>query len=105
MQKTLDSLLADCGEESLMTPAPASLRSRIYSALVREVEKSAPLRPLSATVQAGYAICAWENLTRHLPHGEASNHCTICPARVLAETVDSISIPWSGCPYHKLHSR
>ena len=88
-----------------MTPAPASLRSRIYSALVREVEKSAPLRPLSATVQAGYAICAWENLTRHLPHGEASNHCRICPARVLAETVDSISIPWSGCPYHKLHSR
>ena len=105
MQKTLDSLLIGCAEEPLVTPARASRRSRIYSALIREAEKRGPLRPLSESVQGGYAICDWEKLVRHLPDGEVKNHCTICPARVVAETFENISVPWSGCPYRKLHAK
>lgn len=85
--------------------APAALRSRIYSALIREVEKSIPLRSLFETEAAGFAICDWEKLTRHLPGGETRNHCAFCHARVVAETFDGLSMPWSGCPYHRLHSK
>jgi hypothetical protein len=105
MQKTVDSLFASCAEEPPVTSAPASLRSRIYSAVVREAEQSVPLRPLTATVQAGYAICDWEKLMKHMRNGEVKNHCTVCPARVVAETFDRISMPWPGCPYRKLHSK
>ncbi len=50
--------------------------------MIRELEKNAPLRPLSPSVEAGYAICFWEKLVRHVPDGEAGNPCTICRARV-----------------------
>ncbi len=105
MQKTVESLLEDYEDESRITPAPASFRSRLYTSLIHEAQRSAPLRPLSATADAGYAICEWENLTRHLPRGEVTNHCTVCHARVFAEIFDSLAMPWDGCPYHKLHSR
>ena len=105
MQKKLDAFLESCKEDLVTSPTPASLRSRIYSAVVQEAEKNAPLRPLSASVQAGYAICDWENLTRHLPQGEVRNHCRICHARIVAENFDNISMPWFGCPYHRLHSK
>lgn len=105
MEKKLDDLFAEGREAPSDTTAPASLRSRIYSAVIREAEKSAPLRPVSESEEAGYAICAWERMTRHLPGGETRNHCKICHARVVAETFDSVSMPWQGCPYHKLHSR
>ena len=104
MKKPVDTFLNDCRDDSPMIPAPAALRSRLYTALIREIETAAPLRPLAESAQAGYAICDWENLTRHLPRGESRNHCIICHARVLAETFDSIAMPWAGCPYHKLHS-
>ena len=105
MLKKLESLLAGADEESSLTPAPAALRSRIYSAVVREAQKQSPLRPLSGSMQSGYAICAWENLVRHLPGGETKNHCALCPARKVAEASDRLSIPWSGCPYRELHCR
>ncbi len=103
MLKTLDSLLAAAEQESLVTSAPAALRSRIYSAVIREAQKRSPLRPLTASMQSGYTICTWENLIRRLPGGETKNHCTLCPARKLAEASDSLSIPWSGCPYREFH--
>ena len=105
MEIKLDHLFAELSDSPDTTPAPASLTSRIYSTMVREAAKSIPLRPLSESQNAGYAICDWERLTRHVPGGESRNHCTICHARVLAETFDSVSMPWHGCPYHKLHSR
>ena len=105
MEIKLDDLFAELSDSPDITPAPASLRSHIYSAMVREAARSIPLRPLSESQNAGYAICDWERLTRHVPGGESRNHCTICHARVLAETFDSVSMPWPGCPYHKLHSR
>lgn len=105
MRKPVEEFLADFADSSLSTSAPASFRSRLYTALVREVETTAPLRPLTETADAGFDLCDWENLTRHLPNGESRNHCILCHARVLAETFDSISMPWAGCPYHKLHAR
>ncbi len=105
MRTKVETLLEDYKSDDRVTPTPASLRSRLYTALIRDIEKTAPLRPLAETVQAGFAICDWEKLTRHLPNGETRNHCTFCHARVLAETFDSIAMPWAGCPYHKLHSR
>lgn len=104
MPDPFDSIPAT-DDELDTVPAPAALRSRIYSALIREVEKSIPLRPLSETEAAGFAICDWEKVTRHLPGGETRNHCTLCHARVVAETFDGLSMPWNGCPYHKLHSK
>jgi hypothetical protein len=82
--------------------APASLKSRLYSALVADQAASGPLLSLPATQAAGRPLCVFENLLQVLPVGErvtSMNPCRICHARVLAETFESPPIYWPHCPY------
>jgi hypothetical protein len=82
--------------------APSSLKSRLYSALVQEQQKSGPLASLDQTVAAGYHLCVFEKLVQIMPVGQqAKSHffCKVCHARVLGEAVDNAPIYWRDCPY------
>jgi hypothetical protein len=84
--------------------APASLKARLYSALVRKQQESGPLASLDATVSAGHQICIFEKLVQIAPVGEKAKSpffCEICHARVLAEHFDQAPIFWHGCSYVK----
>ena len=85
--------------------APARLKSKIYSALVQESQKTSPLRMLSETRRAGYQLCQWEKLMQVVPRAGSVNHCHLCHARLLAESLDHAPLPWSGCPYARFHKR
>ena len=85
--------------------APSSLKARIYTALIREQQESGPLLGLTATEEAGHALCSWEKLIDIMPLGESEKsrfHCHLCHARILSEHFESPLIHWSGCPYVKL---
>jgi len=87
-------------EISRRTPSP--LKARLYSALVREQQKSGPLASLNDTVAAGYAICVFEKLVQISPVGEKVKSpffCQVCHARLLAEAFDNPPIYWAHCPY------
>ena len=81
--------------------APTRLKSRIYSALMREAATSGPLRPLGACEQAGHALCVWEKLARAATAGalDEVNYCRVCHARVLGERIERAPLAWHGCPY------
>ena len=82
--------------------APSSLKSRLYSALVREQQNSGPLASLDQTVSAGYGVCVFEKLVQIAPIGEGAKSrffCQVCHARVLAEAFDNAPIYWPHCPY------
>lgn len=82
--------------------APSSLKARLYSALVREQQKTGPLARLDDTVFAGYGICVFEKLVQISPVTEqAKSHffCQVCHARVLGETFEQAPIYWAHCPY------
>jgi hypothetical protein len=84
--------------------APASLKARMYSALIHKQQETGPIRSLDATVSAGRQICVFEKLVQISPVGEnAKAHffCEICHARLLAEHFDNPPIFWAGCPYVK----
>lgn len=85
--------------------APARLKSRLYSALVKECQKKAPLRVLSETRKAGYDLCYWEKIMQTVPGAGSFNHCQVCHARLLAEFLENAPLPWSGCPYAQFHKR
>lgn len=83
-------------------PAPARLKSRIYSALVRAQQSSGPLLDLVRTHAAGQGLCVFEHLVSIAPVGESLkslNPCQVCHARVLAENLKRAPIYWNHCPY------
>lgn len=87
-------------EESAL--APSRLKSKIYSALVREQAESGLLLGFEETKAAGHDLCIFEEFVRISPLGEAArcaNICRVCHARVLAEQLEHPPIYWPGCPY------
>lgn len=85
--------------------APPRLKSRIYSALVKESQRLSPLRVLSETRRAGYELCGWEKIMQLVPGAGSVNHCHVCGMRLLAESLEHAQLPWSGCPYAQFHKR
>src|SRR5262249_9288656 len=76
-------------EISRRTPSP--LKARLYSALVREQQKSGPLASLDETVAAGHGICVFERLVQISPVGEGAKSpffCQFCHGRMLAGAFD-----------------
>jgi len=90
--------------EDTTDKAPASLKARLYSALIRKQQETGAIASLDATVSAGRQICVFEKLVQISPVGEKAKSrffCQICHARVLAEHFDNPPIFWAGCPYVK----
>ncbi len=88
--------------------APSRLKSRIYSALMRQHAASGPLLALPATRAAGRGLCVFEALTSACPTGERvqqANLCAVCHARVLAEHIEGAPIFWHNCPYVDFQNR
>jgi hypothetical protein len=109
-EKTLERLLdeAETMAQALEATAPSRLKSRIYSALMRQHAARGPLLSLPATKAAGRGLCIFESLTSACPTGERvqqMNLCSICHARVLAERVEGAPIFWHNCPYVDFQDR
>lgn len=88
-------------------PAPASLKARLYTALVREQLKSGPLAELGESKKAGRGLCVFEELVQIAPLGKPAHrafYCSVCHARVLAERWDHPPIWWPNCPYSDFKS-
>jgi hypothetical protein len=84
--------------------APASLKARLYSTLIRKQQESGPLASLDASISAGHKICVFEQLVQISPVNDNTKSrffCEVCHARVLAEQFDNAPIFWTGCPYVK----
>jgi hypothetical protein len=82
--------------------APSRLKARIYSALLQEQTRTAPLLSLSKNRAEGRRLCVFEQLVQIAPVGETAkslNLCRVCHARVLAEHFENPPIYWPGCPY------
>lgn len=87
--------------------APARLKSRIYSALVREMSAAGGLCSLTASKADGRRLCIFEEFVAAMPIGEerkAANLCRVCHARVLGERLEHAPIFWPGCPYSTFHN-
>lgn len=94
--------IADGAELSQSECAPADLKARLYSTLVRRQARTGPLMSLTETSALGHHLCVFEHLVRVAPVGERAkslNICQVCHARVLAEHMENAPIYWSGCPY------
>ena len=101
-EKQFSSLLSMSDEQT--ERAPSSLKSRLYSKLVREQQESGRLASLDTSVAAGQSICVFETMVQISPIGEKNKSpffCTTCHARILAEHFDNPPIFWPGCPYVK----
>lgn len=86
--------------------APATLKSKVYSALLARMAEDGPLLDLKKTRHAGGRLCVFEDVLTMLPSGSgipAMNPCRVCHARVLGERVDHAPIFWPGCPYSEFH--
>jgi hypothetical protein len=100
-ERQFSAMLSETPEE-IGRAAPSSLKAKLYSALVREQQKSGPLASLDETVAAGYGICVFERLVQISPVGERAKSpffCQVCHARMLAEAFDNPPIFWEHCPY------
>jgi hypothetical protein len=83
-------------------PAPARLKSKLYSALVLRQVETGPLASLTDTKTRGHELCIFEELVQIAPVSQtvkSLNICRVCHARVLAEYFESPPIYWGGCPY------
>src|SRR5687767_3500694 len=106
----LERLLADADTADAPSDAtaPSRLKSRIYSALMRQHAASGPLLALSSTRAGGRGLCVFESLTSACSTGERVeqlNLCRVCRARVLGEHVESAPIFWHNCPYVDFQKR
>lgn len=82
--------------------APSRLRSRIYTAMIREQQASGPLESVKETKAAGRKLCVFEELVQIAPVGETLQRkfpCHVCHARKLAESLENPPIWWPHCPY------
>ena len=87
--------------------APASLKSKTYSALLNRQEESGPLLNVSRTKPAR-GLCVFENLVEISPLAAkmgSFNFCSLCHARLLAERMEKAPIYWPGCPYVGFQNR
>jgi hypothetical protein len=87
-------------------PAPANLKSKVYSSVVATMARSGALLDLRAVSEAGGHLCVFEHAIASLPIGAAlrsMNPCRICHARVLGERLEHAPIFWPGCPYSEFH--
>jgi len=94
------TLLADRKEN--WSPAPSSLKARMYSAVIRQQQETGPLASLDVSVADGHGVCVFEKLVQIVPVGDAAKSpffCTTCHARILAEHFDNPPIFWAHCPY------
>lgn len=96
------SLSAETGARGISSAAAsARLKSKIYSALIGEMQESGPLLDVSRT-EATHRLCVFEKLVQitPLPEGAGTfNACSVCHARLLAERLERAPIYWNGCPY------
>jgi hypothetical protein len=86
--------------------APATLASKVYSALLSRMAESGSLLDLAETKAAGGRLCVFENTLTVLPVGteiRSMNPCRVCHARVLGERMEHAPIFWPGCPYSEFH--
>ncbi len=99
--------LADGTDRWEIRPAaPARLKARIYSTLVRRQQESGPLSSLTETKAGGRDLCVFEQAWTLAPVGEGMkrhNLCRVCHARFLAEKIEKAPVYWSGCPYADFH--
>ena len=98
--------LAEATGDVTPEPAPARLKSKIYSALLARMAEQASLLDLADTKAAGARLCVFENVLDSVPLGtsiHSMNPCRICHARVLGERMDHAPIFWPGCPYSDFH--
>lgn len=98
--------VARAGIEELR--APARLKSRVYSALMRQAAQSGPLRSLPETKAHGRGLCVFETLVTIAPAGAGAaslNYCRICHARILGEQFENAPIFWRNCPYVRFQNR
>ncbi len=75
--------------------APARLKSRLYSVLMRQQAAAGALRSLSVIRSEGRPLCVFERSLELLPIGEhvkAMNPCRVCHARVLGERFEAAPI-------------
>jgi len=105
----LERLLEDTAAEGREdAKAPSRLKSRIYSALMRQQAANGALLNLPATRAAGRGLCVFEVMTSASPVAERVkelNICRVCHARVLAERVEGAPIFWKHCPYADFQRR
>lgn len=96
----------DTGPDPERDPAPARLKSQIYSRLLAEQAATGRLLSVSETRQSGRPLCVFEALVAHVPLPESvksMNPCYVCHARHLAEHLDHAPIFWPNCPYSEFH--
>ena len=89
-------------------PAPAILKSKVYSAILARMAESGSLLDLTETKKSGGHLCVFEHVLAAAPPGtgiQSMNPCRICHARVLGERVEHAPIFWPGCPYADFHRR
>jgi hypothetical protein len=99
--------LADASGPATEERTPASVKSRIYSAVVARMADTGPLLDLRSTREAGGHLCVFENALAVVPLGtnfHSMNPCRICHARVLGERMQHAPIFWPGCPYSEFHN-
>lgn len=87
---------------------PARVKSRVYSNLIRRMRAEGPLEDLAQTRQAGRGLCVFEELVRIAPVGQRPKgwqYCTVCHARILAESIENAPIYWGHCPYVRFQNR
>ena len=99
--------LADATGDVTQERAPATLKSKVYSALLARMAESGPLLDLAETKAAGSRLCVFEHALTVLPLGSdvrSMNPCRICHARVLGERMEKAPIFWPGCPYSEFHN-
>jgi len=98
----VEKLLSQAMDAAAPVRASTRLKSRIYSALMREEAATGPIRSLAETKAEGRDLCIFEQLIRIAPVGESVrqfNYCRICHARILGEHLENPPLYWNGCPY------
>jgi len=99
-ERLMEKIAAD--ELAEWATAPASMKARVYSALLVRQAETGHLESLTKSHARGHDLCVFEQLVRISPLGETAkslNICHVCHARVLAEHMDQPPIYWPGCPY------
>ena len=105
-ERFFDTLASDAGPIPGDDPAPARLKSRIYSRLLAEQAATGRLLSVSQTREDGRKLCVFEAALAHAPLPEqvkSMNACYACHARHLAEHMTRAPIFWPHCPYSEFH--
>ena len=101
-------MLGEGDEAGIAERATPRVKSRVYSAMIREQQTTGPLQSLTETRAAGRGLCVFESLVQITPAGEEAKSrfvCWTCHARLLAESVENAPIFWAHCPYVAFQKR